>query len=715
MRRASRGARVTSAHLPPSLSGPAPRRQGHDALVWDAVVQLGLLGAAVIRIGTEPGASVVSSWPEHDQLALTTEAGETLGELARGRRGVAIWRPGSRTFAELAQIAGVAAAGRAALIAAVRITTPAAAHPEVAIAISADPDRDPEELARELARLNAPPVPDVDLEVQSDPRMARLVDLGLQLAGELDLGQLLPALVDNARELFDARYAAIGVLDPSGTTIEKFQVSGMDAATQARIGPVPTGRGLLGALLEDPRPVRLARISEDPRSCGFPAHHPPMESFLGVPILLGGVLFGNLYMTEKRIGPFTAADERLAQVFSAQAAVAIDNALRFERERARSTTLEELQGTVRAVQDVLAEGVRTNQALDGLLSAVVGQVAALTGAAGACVALVDDGQLVIRAAHGVPAMIAAIGRHSAPSGAAVVHMLRDLVEMPVEAVELRVGTELAGVLAAAGETTSEFGARAVTQAVASQLALALVIERARATASALDVARERERATAEGFRRAIRAQEAERGRIARELHDEAGQVMMAVALHLRALEKSTADAQQREELEELHTIVSEAATGLHEMISDLRPGLLREHGLAAAIDQQAIRTSESTGIQIGVHLEALPDLPGEVEIALYRIAQEALVNVARHSGATAASVTAARTAERLRLVIEDNGHGFDPGASTRRHGLLGMSERMALLGGQLHIDSSPGGGTAIIAELDLVAGPALDADVDRAT
>ena len=706
---------MTSAHTSSSVSGVAAGREGHDALVWDAVVQLGLLGAAVIRVGTAAGASVVSSWPDHQQLVLTAEAGETLGELARGRRGVAVWRPGSRTFAEFAQFAGVAAAGRAALIAAVRITTPAAAHPEVAVVISADPERDPDELARELARLNAPAVPVVDLEVRSDPRMARLVDLGLHLAGEPDLGRLLPALVDNARELFDARYAAIGVLDPSGTTIEKFQVSGMDPATQARIGPVPTGRGLLGVLLEDPRPVRLARISDDVRSCGFPPHHPPMESFLGVPILLGGVLFGNLYMTEKRIGPFTAADERLAQVFSAQAAVAIDNALRFERERARSTTLEELQGTVRAVQDVLAEGVRTNQAFDDLLSTVVGQVADLTGAAGACVALMDEGQLVIRAAHGIPAMIAAIGHGSAPSGDAVIHLLRDLVEMPVEAVELRVGTELVGVLAAAGETTSEFGARAVTQAVASQLALALAIERARATASALDVARERERATAEGFRRAIRAQEAERGRIARELHDEAGQVMMAVALHLRALEKSTADPQQREELEELHTIVSEAASGLHEMISDLRPGLLREHGLAAAIDQQATRTGESTGIQIGVHLEALPELPGEVEIALYRIAQEALVNVARHSGATAASVTAARSGRALRLVIEDNGHGFDPGASTRRHGLLGMSERMALLGGQLHIDSSPGGGTAIIAALDLTAGPALGADGERAS
>jgi signal transduction histidine kinase len=704
---------VTSARRPASIYGDGPQRDGHQALVVDAVMQLGLVGAAVIRVGTQEGCTVVSSWPGHERVALSSEAADALAGLARGRRGVAAWRPGSRTFVELAEIAGHAGAARAALIAVVRITTPAATHPEVVVAISADTDRDPDELARDLARLNAPQVPEVVLDVRADPRMARLVDLGLQLAGQLDLGQLLPALVDNARELFDAKYAAIGVLDPSGTTIEKFQVSGLEPETVTRIGPVPTGRGLLGVLLEDPRPVRLARISDDPRSCGFPAHHPPMESFLGVPILLGGVLFGNLYMTEKRTGPFTADDERLAQIFSAQAAVAIDNALRFERERARSATLESLQSTVRAVQEVLAEGARTNQALDGVLSTVVGQVAALTGAAGACAALLDDGQLVVRAAHGAHAVITTIGRRSAPSADAMAHVLRKVLEMPVEAVELRIGTHLAGVLAAAGETTAGVGSRAVMQAVASQLALALVNDRARATASALDVARERERSTAEGFRRAIRAQEAERGRIARELHDEAGQVMMAVALHLRALEKSTEDVQQRQELEELHTIVSEAATGLHEMISDLRPGLLREHGLAAAIDQQATRTSEATGIPVGVHLEALPTLPDEVEIALYRIAQEALVNVVRHSGAAAASVTAARTGNRLRLVIEDNGRGFDPATSTRRHGLLGMSERMALLGGQLHTDSSPGVGTAIIAELDLEAGPAVGPDGTR--
>lgn len=701
---------MTSTSRPSSLQGPDPGRDTRADLVWDVVVQLGLLGAAVIRIGGGGACSVMSSWPGRDEVAISPEAAAALGELVQGRRGVAVWRPGSRTFAELAQLAGPQAAGRAALIAAVRITTPTVEFPELVVAISADDERDADELARELSRLSGPSVPTTSVEIGAEPRMARLVDMGLQLAGELVMGDLLPALVGSARELFEVRYVAIGVLDPSGTTIESFESLGLDGETKARIGRLPTGRGLLGALLEEPRPVRLERIADDPRSCGFPPGHPPMESFLGVPILLGGVLLGNLYMTEKHAGPFTEDDERLAQVFAAQAAVAIDNARRFERERERIMTLESLQGTVQAVQEVLAEGLRTNQSLDEVLSAVVGQVCELAGAEGACVALVDNGRLVVRAAEGVPQMGATIGRTSGASARALARVLRDLVEMPVEAVELRVGSELAGVLAAAGDAAAGFGAKAVMQAVASQLALALANERARiaeyervAAATALDLARERERSTAEGFRRAIRAQEAERGRIARELHDEAGQVMMAVALHLRALEKSTSDPRQREDLEELHAIVSEAATGLHEMISDLRPGLLREHGLAAAIEQQVARTRDASGIQIGLHLEALPPLPDEVEIALYRIVQEALVNVVRHSGATAASVTAARDAVRLRLVVEDNGCGFDAAAPRHRHGLLGMSERMALLDGQLHIDSSPGGGTAIIAELELAA------------
>jgi len=694
--------------VPPGVLGPvtsgsadpaATASVRHIDLVRETVLQLGLVGAAIVRIGPDGQCKAVSSWPESAPIIATDEACAALTALAVGRRGVGVWRPGSRTFADLARIAGAGVTERAALIVAVRVSMPVVADPEIMVVLSGDGARDADVLAREIARLNAPPLPGGAVEVRADPRMARLVNLGLQLAGELDVDRLLVDLVAHARELFDAEYAAIGVLDPSGTTIERFEVSGMDAALRSRIGPSPTGRGLLGALLEDPRPVRLERIADDRRSCGFPAHHPPMDTFLGVPILLGGVVFGNLYMTQKRSGPFTLEDERLAQVFAAQAAVTIDNALRIERERTRAAALEELQGTVRAVQDVLAEGVRTQQSLDEILAAVVAQLNALSGADGAFVALGDGDKLVIRAAHGIPATARATGRRCAPSTDAVRDMLCDLLEVPVEAVELRVGSELVGVLAAAGEVTAEFGVQAVMRAVASQLSLALASERARAVASALDVARERERATAEGFRRAILAQETERSRIARELHDEAGQVMMAVALHLRALEKSTTDPQQRADLEELHGIVAEAAEGLHEMISELRPGQLREHGLAAAIDQQVARTREATGIEIDLHLEALPELPEEVEIALYRIVQEALVNVARHSGASAASVTAARIGPQLRLVIEDNGRGFDPRAATARHGLLGMSERMALLGGYLHVDASPGGGTAIIAEL----------------
>jgi hypothetical protein len=197
-----------------------PQADALDSFVWDVVVQLGLLGAAVMRIGPD-GLSVVSSWPGNRAVVVTFDAAETLAELVESRRGVAVWRPGSRIFAELAQIAGAESAGRAALIAAVRTTTPVAEFPEVVVAISADADRDADELARGLARLTGPAAPVATVEIGADPRMAQLVDLGLRLAGELVMGDLLPALVSSARDLFDAEYAALGVLDPGLDTFRR--------------------------------------------------------------------------------------------------------------------------------------------------------------------------------------------------------------------------------------------------------------------------------------------------------------------------------------------------------------------------------------------------------------------------------------------------------------------------------------------------------------
>jgi PAS domain S-box-containing protein len=395
-------------------------------------------------------------------------------------------------------------------------------------------------------------------KAESRSRMAALVESGITIASGLDLETVLQRLLETARAVLGARYAALGVLSGDGSHLARFLWSGLDEDAAARIGEPPHGGGLLGLLIEHPRPLRVERIGGHPASSGFPAGHPQMASFLGVPITLGDEVFGNLYLTDKVGGPFTSDDERLAETLAAQAAVAVANARTFAAERER-------------------------------------------------------------------------------------------------------------LLASA----------------------------------AVQAARVRERAAAEGLRRAIEAQEAERARVARELHDEAGQVLTAIALHLRALEGHVDDAPGRERLAELRRAVNAASVGLRDLATRLRPSGLHEHGLASALERQADRLRESAPIEVDVSLEDLPaDLPEAVQITLFRVVQEALTNVARHSGATAVSVMARRHGGRVRVMVEDNGRGFDPDAPTRRLGLVGISERVALLGGELQIESAAGQGCTVVVELD---------------
>ena len=164
--------------------------------------------------------------------------------------------------------------------------------------------------------------------------MRRLVEVGISLSSELSLEALLRRLIETAVELTEARYGALGVIDRLGTGLEQFITVGIDPETQATIGDLPHGRGILGVLISERRALRLDDLSQDPRSVGFPPAHPPMRSFLGVPIMLRGTAFGNLYLTEKAGGEaFTEPDEELVRLLAAQAAVAIENA-RSTRRRA---------------------------------------------------------------------------------------------------------------------------------------------------------------------------------------------------------------------------------------------------------------------------------------------------------------------------------------------------------------------------------------------
>ena len=162
-------------------------------------------------------------------------------------------------------------------------------------------------------------------------RLRVLVNAGIALSSELSLDALLQQLVETAAQLTGAQYAALGVIDRTGQALERFLTTGVDPETQAAIGDLPRGRGILGVLIRDAQPLRLHDLGDDPRSVGFPANHPPMKSFLGVPILLRGVAYGNLYLTEKvGGGDFTDEDEELTQLLAAQAAVAIENTRLYE-------------------------------------------------------------------------------------------------------------------------------------------------------------------------------------------------------------------------------------------------------------------------------------------------------------------------------------------------------------------------------------------------
>ena len=531
-------------------------------------------------------------------------------------------------------------------------------------------------------------------------RMASLVDAGLSLGRELALDDLLARIVQSARTVLGARYAALGVLDATGTELARFVTAGMTEEERDLIGPLPRGRGILGVLIRDARPLRLERLGDDPRSAGFPPNHPPMTSFLGVPIALRGEAFGNLYLTDKAGGPFTEEDEQLALTLAAQAAVAVDNVRRYEAERRRADEIESVLEVGRAILSTLD--------LDALLPLVARRARHLTGAETVGVAVRDGDELVFRYAHGIDAL-GMEGSRGPVDVEALAEALRAALGAPeVQVCALEVGGVIDGALVAVGWRPFDEGARRLLETFSSQVAVALVNARAVAgeRANLLENARReaqraRERAQADGLRRAVEAQAAERARVARELHDESGQVLTALAVHLRALEEDVGPGEVRDRIAEMRRQLSQASVGLRELATRLRPTAIDEHGLADAIEEQAARLRRA-GVAVDVELRGLdPGLPEDVQTLVFRVAQESMTNIARHSEAAHASVVLSAHQGRVRLVIEDDGRGFDPAAPTSRLGLAGIRERVEMIGGHLRIESSPGNGTAVVVDLEI--------------
>jgi len=548
----------------------------------------------------------------------------------------------------------------------------------------------------------------------SDPRdelerLRILVHAGIALNSELSLDALLQRLVETAAELTGARYAALGVIDRAGQSLERFFTAGIDEETRSAIGDVPSGRGILGVLIREARPLRLRDIAEDPRSVGFPRNHPPMRSFLGVPIVLRGVAYGNLYLTEKADGAeFSAADEELTQLLAAQAAVAIENARLYESSTRWLRQLESLNEIGNALASEVELGPLLDLVARRMQELVEGRIVLIAlpdGEGGLAVAAAAGGEDLVgmRLEAGSTKMGRILERGSSERVDAVVddpeidqRLARELGITSAIYLPLAVRGKPLGVVA----VHDRLGGSAHFDEDDVRLAETLV---ARA-AIAVDLS---ERVSRDALRRVVDAQELERARLARELHDETGQALTSILLGLKHLDDVIETDDAREATAALRELVVTTLQDVRRLAVELRPSALDDFGLVPAIERLAGTLAEQS--ELVVDLEARlgeQRLPAEAETALYRIVQEALTNVVKHASARRVSITLVRKEGFAVVVVEDDGQGFDPRTTrTGSLGFVGMRERVELVGGRLTVESAPGAGTTVAAEVPVTRTP----------
>jgi signal transduction histidine kinase len=545
-----------------------------------------------------------------------------------------------------------------------------------------------------------------------EPRLRELIEVGRSLVAELDPEIVFRRMLEVACELTGARYAALGVLDEDRQELERFITHGIDEAGRRAIGNLPRGRGILGLLIEQPRPLRLGDVGAHPRSYGFPPGHPPMSSFLGVPVMVRGHAWGNLYLTEKEHGEFDDADEQSAVILAEWAAIAFENARLYRSVESRGDEMERAVHKLEATTEI-ARAVGGETDLERILEIVVKRGRALVEARSLLILLRDGDELA-------PASIA--GEREGPVVEARIPIAGSIPGQVLEAGDPRRVIDLdPSMMARPGRPEAGVTALLVPlvfrgQALGILIALdplgrdtgfsyedeqdlvSFATSAAIAVATAQSVAEER-------TRESIAATERERGRWARELHDESLQSLAGLRVLLSAARRSDAeeaDQLLRQGIEQVDGAIAE----MRRLIADLRPTTLDELGLGAALEALAERLSASGTLQVELDLEIdfhsgrnERRLIGEIEDAAYRLVQEALNNAAHHGQTERAKVEVVESGEKLRLRVSDQGRGFDPGARTEGFGLIGMRERVTLAGGTLELESAPGAGTTIVAIL----------------
>jgi signal transduction histidine kinase len=511
-------------------------------------------------------------------------------------------------------------------------------------------------------------------------------------ADEVTLDSILRAAVRHV----DATYGALGLLTPDGRQVDRFVVVGMDDTDAARIGRLPTGKGILGLLIDDPTPLRLDDLGEHPASIGFPPGHPPMRSFLGVPIWVGGAIFGNLYLTEKRGGgPFTDADADVARALAAVAGLAMTNARLAEGSETRHRWGQ--------AATEMATALLSGADPDDVLRAVSTQVAVLTDADMTGVLLPsvdDDDSLTIVSAVGALAAdyegvrLPLTGTYlGALYDAGVPRLMKNISTMPVIGRRAAAVVELTatfgpGMIAPMGNPPGR-GFLAVLRASGrepfSTDDLDLLATFATRASVVLELARTQQR------ERRLQVQ-ADRDRIARDLHDHVVQRIFATALSLDRLSR-VLKPEQPEAAERLGRIVDE----LDGTMAEIRAAIFELHQEdgpePAAVRSQLAdvvrQVTEGHDLQRDVRFRGpVDDLPRELVPDLVAVVRELVTNVVRHARASRVTVTIG-SADEVTVAVADDGSGLPD--VTARSGLANLADRAERRGGQLTTSASTSG------------------------
>lgn len=561
-------------------------------------------------------------------------------------------------------------------------------------------------------------------DVLGEERLRRLIAIGRSLVSEFDLDTLLSQLLEVARELTGAHYAALGVFDEEHREIERFLTRGIDPATHQAIGDPPRGRGILGLLIEDPKPLRLGDLRQHPRSYGFPAEHPVMRSFLGVPIMIRGTAWGNLYLGDKHSGDFDLADEQAAVILASWASIAIENARLYRRLQDRRDALERTVRNFEAAATI-TRAVGSETRLDRILELIVKRGRALIDARAMLILLREEEDLSIAAGAGdVDASV--LGRRlpiegstaSAVLGTVRPERIGDVARRLHLASSNRLGVPL---------TSNQFGVQDAHAALlvplefrgrklgvllaidrlgekiefnAEQQMLLLVFAASAATAVATAQSVERQR-----LHDSMLAAERERQRWARELHDETLQGLASFQVLIDSALQSRDQVRIEQTMSTLGERIGREIEQLRTLITELRPAALDERGLQPALENLADDVSASAGIDVKANVnspngDAGKDrLTPDAETTVYRIVQEALTNAVKHAGAQHVAIDVTLHEGGVEVSVNDDGAGFDPDAPRDGYGIDGMHERVELANGTLAITSTPNVGTSIQAWL----------------